>query len=41
MISTRSAKLTAMGLAATMGLFAQVQTAQAVSETLTVAGGCF
>ena len=41
MISTRSAKLTAIVLAATMGLFAQVQTAQAVSETLTVARGCF
>ena len=41
MISTRSAKLTAIVLAATMGLFARVQTAQAVSKTLTVAEGCF
>lgn len=41
MIFTRSAKSTAIVLAATVGLFAQVQTAQAGSETLTVAGGCF
>ena len=41
MISTRSTKLTAIVLAATMGLFTKVQTAQAGSETPTVAGGCF
>ena len=40
MISTRSTKLTAIVLAATMGLFTKVQTAQAGSETPTVAGGC-
>jgi peptide-methionine (S)-S-oxide reductase len=41
MIFTRSAKSTALALVATVGLFAQVQTAQANTETLTVAGGCF
>ena len=41
MIFTRSAKSTALALVATAGLFAQVQTAQADTETLTVAGGCF
>lgn len=41
MICRRSAKSTAIALAATVGLFAQVQTAQARSEILTVAGGCF
>ena len=41
MISTRSTKLTAIVLAATMGLFTKVQTAQAVSEKLTVAGDVF
>lgn len=38
---TRSAKTTALALVATVGLIAQVQTAQADTETLTVAGGCF
>ena len=41
MIFTRSAKSTALALVATVGLFAQVQTAHADTETLTVAGGCF
>ena len=41
MIFTRSAKSTALALVATVGLFAQVQTAHANTETLTVAGGCF
>ena len=41
MIFTRSAKSTALALVATAGLFAQVQTAQADTETLTIAGGCF
>ena len=37
----RSAKSTGLALVAALGLFAQSQTAQAGSETLTVAGGCF
>jgi peptide-methionine (S)-S-oxide reductase len=41
MAFTRSAKTTALALVATVGLIAQVQTAQADTETLTVAGGCF
>jgi peptide-methionine (S)-S-oxide reductase len=41
MIFTRSAKTTALALVAIVGLFAQVQAAQADTETLTVAGGCF
>jgi peptide-methionine (S)-S-oxide reductase len=41
MAFTRSTKLTALTLAVIVGLFAQVQTAQADTETLTVAGGCF
>ena len=41
MTFTRSAKSTALALVAAFGLFAQTQTAQAGSETLTVAGGCF
>ncbi len=36
-----SAKSTTLALVAALGLFAQSQTAQAGSETLTVAGGCF
>ncbi|MFT5785473.1 MAG: peptide-methionine (S)-S-oxide reductase [Ascidiaceihabitans sp.] len=37
----RSAKSTGLALVAALGLFAQSQTAQAGSEKLTVAGGCF
>ena len=36
-----SAKSTGLALVAALGLFAQSQTAQAGSETLAVAGGCF
>ncbi|MCH1583992.1 MAG: peptide-methionine (S)-S-oxide reductase, partial [Flavobacteriales bacterium] len=38
---TCSAKSMALALVATVGIFAQVQTVQADTETLTVAGGCF
>ena len=41
MIFTCSAKSTALAMIAALGLFAQSQAAQAGSETLTVAGGCF
>ena len=41
MIFTCSAKSMALALVATMEIFAQVQTVQADTETLTVAGGCF
>ena len=41
MIFTRSAKSTALALIANVGLFSQIQTAQADTETLTVAGRCF
>ena len=41
MIFTCSAKSTALALVATVGIFAQLQTVQADTETLTVAGGCF
>ena len=41
MIFTCSAKSMALALVATVGIFAQVQTVQADTETLTVAGGCF
>ena len=41
MIFTCSAKSIALALVATVEIFAQVQTVQADTETLTVAGGCF
>ena len=41
MLFTCSAKSMALTLVATVGIFAQVQTVQADTETLTVAGGCF
>ena len=41
MIFTCSAKSMALALVATVEIFAQVQTVQADTETLTVAGGCF
>lgn len=41
MTFTRSSKITVLAAVATLGLFAQSNAAQAGSETLTVAGGCF
>ena len=41
MTFTSSSKATALAIAAAIGLFVQTTAAQAGSETLTVAGGCF
>ena len=41
MTFTRSAKSTGLAFVVVLGLFGQSQAAQAGSETLTVAGGCF